>query len=87
MLNATGLRLCTSSSIHTSVYYCPKCDRTIPKERLEEIDAELRARFGKGCLSTMKCPVCDTEFIDLDRVTPEGGKHVGEKRRKEAETR
>lgn len=62
------------------VYYCPKCDRTIPKERLEEIDVDLKERFGKGCLESMKCPVCDTEFIDMDRVQPGGEKHVGEVR-------
>ena len=64
------------------VYYCPKCDRTIPKERLEEIDADLKERFGKGCIESMKCPVCDTEFIDMDQVQPGGEKHVGESRRK-----
>ena len=79
--------LCTSSSIHTNVYYCPKCDRTIPKERLEESDSELRARFDKGCMRSMKCPVCDTEFIDLDHVSPGGGRYVGEKRRNESEDR
>lgn len=81
------MRLCISRPIHTGVYYCPKCDRTISKERLEEIDAELKARFDKGCLASMKCPVCDTEFIDLDRVHPGGGRHVGEKRRQESEVR
>ena len=64
------------------VYYCPKCDRTIPKERLEEIDADLKERFGKGCLESMKCPVCETEFIDMASIQPGGEKHVGEVRRK-----
>ncbi|UCE45301.1 MAG: hypothetical protein JSU93_08050 [Methanobacteriota archaeon] len=69
------------------MYYCPKCDRTVPKERLEQIDAELRARFNKECLSSLKCPVCETEFLDLDGAHPDGGRHIGEKRRKEAEHR
>jgi hypothetical protein len=64
-----------------SVYYCPKCDRTVSRERLEQIDADLVERFGKSCLSTMKCPVCDTDFIDLGSVSPGGEKHVGETRR------
>lgn len=64
-----------------SVYYCPKCDRTVSRERLEQIDADLVERFGKSCLSTMKCPVCDTEFIDLSRVERGGESHVGEYRR------
>lgn len=77
--------LCTRSSIRTDVYYCPKCDRTVPKGRLVEIDAELRSRFDKGCLGSLKCPVCETEFIDLDHVRPGGEKHIGEKGRKQAE--
>lgn len=64
-----------------AVYYCPKCDRTVTRERLEEIDPELMERFGKSCLSSMRCPVCDTDFIDLDKV-PEGGEgHAGGARR------
>ncbi|HIH01477.1 TPA: hypothetical protein HA259_05310, partial [Thermoplasmata archaeon] len=59
------------------MYYCPKCDRTVPKERLAEIDADLKERFGKGCMESMKCPVCDTEFIDMDSVKSGGEKHVG----------
>ncbi|MDH3365624.1 MAG: cytochrome c-type biogenesis protein CcmH [Thermoplasmata archaeon] len=69
------------------VYYCPKCDRTIPKERLESIDEELRVKFDMELAGSMRCPVCETEFIDLEHVHPEGGKHVGEKRRNETEIR
>jgi hypothetical protein len=60
-----------------SVYYCPKCDRSIPKERVEAADAEIRARFGKASLSNLRCPVCDAEYIDLDEVRPGGEEHVG----------
>jgi len=60
------------------VYYCPKCDRTIPKDRLGEIDSELRKRFGNTSLSSLSCPVCGTQLIDLDSVKPGGAKHVGE---------
>jgi hypothetical protein len=64
-----------------SVYYCPKCDRTVSRERLEQIEADMVERFGKSCLATMKCPVCDTDFIDLGDVQPGGERHVGEARR------
>lgn len=64
------------------VYYCPKCDRSVSKEQLVEIDAELRERFGRSCLSSLKCPVCETGFIDLERIEPGGERHVGEVRRK-----
>ncbi len=69
------------------VYYCPKCDRSISKERIVEIDAELRERFGRSCLPSLRCPVCETEFIDLEKVEPGGEKLVGEARRKETEHR
>ncbi len=62
------------------MYYCPKCDRTIPKEKVEERDAELRSRFGVTNLSNLRCPVCDCEFIDLDKCNEGGTKHVGRTR-------
>lgn len=61
-----------------NVYYCPKCDRTILKDRLEKIDSELRTKFGNTSLSSMSCPVCGMQLIDLDSVKPGGAKHVGE---------
>ena len=71
------MRLCTGTSIQRTVYYCPKCDRILPKERVEEADKELRTRFGIDKLSSLRCPVCDTEYIDLDKVAKGGEKHVG----------
>lgn len=56
------------------MYYCPKCDRTISKERIEQASKELKERFGVDKLSERKCPVCGSEYIDLERV-PEGGKN------------
>jgi hypothetical protein len=67
-----------------TVYYCPKCDRTIPKERLVEIDSELRERFGRSCLPSMSCPVCETGLIDLNNVRPGGERYVGKVSGKEA---
>lgn len=64
------------------MYYCPKCDRTISKERLEQTDRELQAKFGVSKLSERRCPVCDCEYIDLDKVRRGGETRVGEARRK-----
>ena len=71
------VRLCMGNSIRRNVYYCPKCDKTIPKEKVEKIDMELRERFGVEKLSRLRCPVCDAEYIDLDKVAKGGEKNVG----------
>jgi hypothetical protein len=63
------------------MYYCPKCDRTIPKDRIEQADLELRSKYGITKLSSLRCPVCDTEFIDLDRCRQGGSEHVGKSRK------
>jgi len=65
------------TSIRRNVYYCPKCDKTLPKDRVEKIDMELRERFGIERLSRLRCPICDAEYIDLDKVAKEGEKNVG----------
>lgn len=65
------------TSIRRNVYYCPKCDKTIPKEKVEKIDMELRERFGVEKLSRLRCPVYDAEYIDLDKVAKGGEKNVG----------
>ncbi len=67
------------------MYYCPKCDRSIAKERVEEADRELRERFGVAALSSLRCPVCDCEYIDLDRVQ-EGGQSHADKTGRKADT-
>ncbi len=45
--------------------YCPKCKKTIEKERVEEIDKKLRERFRIDSLSRGICPVCGCQLIDL----------------------
>lgn len=45
--------------------YCPKCEKNIPKERIEELDKELRRRFNIDSLSRGLCPVCGTPLIEL----------------------
>lgn len=59
------------------VYYCPKCDRTLSKENAEKVDQELKDRFGVDRVSRNRCPVCDTEYIDLEKVQKGGERHVG----------
>ena len=59
------------------MYYCPKCDRTISKDRVERADRELRERYGVSKLSELRCPICDCEYIDLDKVVKRGEDHVG----------
>jgi len=71
------VRLCMGNSIRRNVYYCPKCDKTLPKEKVEKIDMELRERFGVEKLSRLRCPVCDADYIDLDRVAKGGETNVG----------
>lgn len=66
--------------IRRFVYYCPKCDRTIAKDRVEKADRELKERFDIDKLSKCRCPVCDAEYIDLDEVPDGGKKHVGKGR-------
>lgn len=68
------------------VYYCPKCDRTIPKGRVEQADMELKSKYGIDKLSSLRCPVCDTEYIDLDKVDKGGIEHVGKSRKKSGPT-
>jgi len=64
------------------VYYCPRCGRKIAKERVEEADRELRERFGITKLSSLRCPICDCEYIDLNRVNEGGERHAGKEEQK-----
>jgi ssDNA-binding Zn-finger/Zn-ribbon topoisomerase 1 len=59
------------------VYYCPKCDKTLSKDRVEKTDRELRSMFGIDKLSALRCPVCGCEYIDLEKVRKGGEGHVG----------
>ncbi len=45
--------------------YCPRCERTIKKERLEKLNEELKSRFEKDSLEHGACPVCGTKLIDV----------------------
>jgi len=48
--------------------YCPKCEKSVPKEELEERAKQLYAMFGDKSLATGRCPVCGTMMIDVDKA-------------------
>jgi ssDNA-binding Zn-finger/Zn-ribbon topoisomerase 1 len=47
--------------------YCPKCNKTIKDERLEEVNKQLVDQFNKDSLSKGKCPVCGTRLLKSDK--------------------
>ncbi|MBN1677264.1 MAG: hypothetical protein JW880_01865 [Candidatus Thermoplasmatota archaeon] len=65
------------------MYYCPRCNRSIAKEHVEVADRELRDRFGITKLSSLRCPVCDCEYIDLDKVKEGGRRHADKAKQKD----
>ncbi len=48
--------------------HCPRCQRTISPEKLEEKREALRREFGNDDLDRGLCPVCGTKMVDLRRV-------------------
>ncbi|MEM2944268.1 MAG: hypothetical protein QW083_01195 [Methanomassiliicoccales archaeon] len=48
------------------MYYCPRCEKSIKKEKIDEIDRKLKERFDIDSLSKKICPVCGCPLIDLD---------------------
>ena len=53
--------------VGSGAMYCPRCERTIKKEKLEELDQELKRRFDRDSIERGKCPVCDTPLIQLNK--------------------
>ncbi len=51
--------------------YCPRCDRTIKKERLEAINRELKGKFQVDALEKGTCPVCGSPLVDLTQTKRE----------------
>ena len=48
--------------------YCPRCDRTIKKDNLEQLNQELKNKFEVDSLEKGKCPVCGTALVDLSKT-------------------
>ncbi len=51
----------------SSTVYCPKCEKNIKKERLADVNRQLKEKFGKDSLEKGQCPVCGTALLDLDK--------------------
>ena len=47
--------------------YCPKCDKTIKRERIAEINLTLKEKFKSDNLERGLCPVCGTQLFDLSK--------------------
>jgi len=47
--------------------YCPKCEKTVKKERLEDVKKELKKRFDSNSLQRNICPVCGTQLVELSK--------------------
>ena len=45
--------------------YCPRCDKSIPKDKIEEIRRRLATEFDKDDLDKGQCPVCSTAMVPL----------------------
>jgi hypothetical protein len=43
--------------------YCPKCNKTIPDDRVEEISRRLAEQFKSDALVKGNCPVCGTRLM------------------------
>lgn len=48
--------------------YCPRCEKSIPKDELEERSRQLMAMVGNDSLERGVCPVCGTRMLDIDKV-------------------
>ncbi|WP_019176375.1 hypothetical protein [Methanomassiliicoccus luminyensis] len=48
--------------------YCPRCDRTIKKDDLDQLNQELKKKFDVDSLERGNCPVCGTALIDRSKV-------------------
>jgi ssDNA-binding Zn-finger/Zn-ribbon topoisomerase 1 len=47
--------------------YCPKCDKTIKRERIAEVNLTLKEKFKSDNLERGLCPVCGTRLFDLSK--------------------
>jgi uncharacterized protein with PIN domain len=47
--------------------YCPKCDKTIKRERIAAVNLALKEKFNSNNLEKGLCPVCGTRLFDLSK--------------------
>jgi uncharacterized protein with PIN domain len=47
--------------------YCPRCERSIKRTDLEQLNKELKERFQRNSLERGECPVCGAPLIDLEK--------------------
>jgi ssDNA-binding Zn-finger/Zn-ribbon topoisomerase 1 len=47
--------------------YCPKCDKSIKRERIAEVNLTLKEKFKTNNLERGLCPVCGTRLFDLSK--------------------
>jgi len=47
--------------------YCPKCEKTIKRERIAEVNLTLKEKFGSNNLEKGLCPVCGIRLFDLSK--------------------
>lgn len=47
--------------------YCPKCNKTIPDERLEDIGKKLAEQYKSDAIAKGNCPVCGTPLLSPKR--------------------
>lgn len=44
--------------------YCPKCNKTVPDEKVAEINKRLVDQFKSDSLARGHCPVCGTIMLN-----------------------
>jgi len=52
--------------------YCPRCGKTIKRDRIESLNLELKSRFGVDALEKGTCPVCGTALMDIAKIRKDG---------------
>jgi uncharacterized protein with PIN domain len=51
--------------------YCPKCDKTIKRERIAAVNLTLKENFKNNNLEKGLCPICGTRLFDLSKKEAE----------------
>lgn len=51
--------------------HCPRCNKNIDKDKVDEIDARLMNDYHNDSLRRGLCPVCRTPLIDTEKKVKE----------------